>query len=137
MLSAETLDLLREWWKARPSLHDAGTPMPERWLFPGSRLGKPMTTRQLNRLFHEAADAAGIRKGVTLHALRHSFATHLLERGTDIRIIQALLGHDKLDTTARYTRVATGMIASVESPLDLLSQPRKKPRKSRKDPPSA
>jgi integrase/recombinase XerD len=92
---------------------------------------------QLNRLFHEAADAAGIRKGVTLHALRHSFATHLLERGTDIRIIQALLGHDKLDTTARYTRVATGMIASVESPLDLLSQPRKKPRKSRKDPPSA
>ena len=137
MLSAETLDLLREWWKARPSLHDAGTPMPERWLFPGQRPGKPMTTRQLNRLFHEAADAAGIRKGVTLHALRHSFATHLLERGTDIRIIQALLGHDKLDTTARYTRVATGMIASVESPLDLLSQPRKKPRKSRKDPPSA
>ena len=88
-------------------------------------------------LFHEAADAAGIRKGVTLHALRHSFATHLLKRDTDIRIIQALLGHDKLDTTARYTRVATGMIASVESPLDLLSQPRKKPRKSRKDPPSA
>ena len=87
-----------------------------------------MTTRQLNRLFHEAADGAGIRKGVTLHALRHSFATHLLERGTDIRIIQALLGHDKLDTTARYTRVATGMIASIESPLDLLSQPRKKPK---------
>jgi len=96
-----------------------------------------MTTRQLNRLFHEAADAAGIRKGVTLHALRHSFATHLLERGTDIRIIQALLGHDKLDTTARYTRVATGMIASVESPLDLLSQSRKKSRKSRKHQPSA
>ena len=93
-----------------------------------------MTTRQLSRLFHEAADAAGIKKGVTLHALRHSFATHLLERGTDIRIIQALLGHDKLDTTARYTRVATGMIAGIESPLDLLSQPRKKPRKSRKAP---
>ena len=91
-----------------------------------------MTTRQLNRLFHEAADAAGIKKGVTLHALRHSFATHLLERGTDIRIIQALLGHDKLDTTARYTRVATGMIASVESPLDLLSQPRKKPKKPKR-----
>ena len=78
------------------------------------------------RLFHEAADAAGIKKSVTLHALRHSFATHLLERGTDIRVIQALLGHDKLDTTARYTRVATGMIANVESPLDLLSQPRKR-----------
>ena len=69
---------------------------------------------------------------MTLHALRHSFATHLLEGDTDIRIIQALLGHDKLDTTARYTRVATGMIASIESPLDRLSQPRKKkPKKSR------
>src|ERR1700681_1892529 len=93
--------------------------------------------RQLNRLFHEAAEAAGIRKGVTLHALRHSFATHLLEDGTDIRFIQALLGHDKLDTTARYTRVATGMIAGIESPLDRLSQPRKRPRKSRKDQPPA
>ena len=134
MLSAETLDLLRQWWKARPSRHDAGMPLQERWLFPSNRRGKPMTTRQLNRLFHEAAEAAGIKKGVTLHALRHSFATHLLERGTDIRIIQALLGHDKLETTARYTRVATGMIARVESPLDLLSQPHKKPSKRRKDP---
>ena len=137
MLSAETLDLLRQWWQVRPSRHDAGTRLEERWLFPGLRSGRSMTTRQLNRLFHEAANAAGIRKGVTLHALRHSFATHLLERGTDIRIIQALLGHDKLDTTARYTRVATGMIAGVESPLDLLSQPRNKPRRNRKDPPSA
>jgi integrase/recombinase XerD len=137
MLSDVTLDLLRQWWKARPSRHDAGTPVEERWLFPGAKRGKPMTTRHLNRLFHEAADAAGIRKGVTLHALRHSFATHLLERGTDIRLIQALLGHDKLDTTARYTRVATGMIAGIESPLDLLSQPRKKPKKSRKDQPPA
>jgi integrase/recombinase XerD len=135
MLSPETLALLRQWWKARPSRYDARTPVAERWLFPGNRHGKPMTTRQLSRLFHQAADAAGIKKAVTLHALRHSFATHLLERGTDIRIIQALLGHDKLDTTARYTRVATGMIAGVESPLDLLSQPRKKARKSRKDPP--
>ena len=133
MLSPETLDLLRQWWKARPSRYDVTTPVAERWLFPGNRLGKPMTTRQLSRLFHQAADAAGIKKAVTLHALRHSFATHLLERGTDIRIIQALMGHDKLDTTARYTRVATGMIAGIESPLDLLSQPRKKPRKSRKD----
>ena len=97
------------------------------------RPGKPLTTRQLSRLFHKAADAAGIKKNVTLHALRHSFATHLLEGGTDIRIIQALLGHEKLDTTARYTRVATGMIAKVEIPLDLLSQPRKKPRRSRRD----
>ena len=134
MLSPETLGLLRQWWKARRSRYDAATPVAERWLFPGNRRGKPMTTRQLSRLFHEAADAAGIKKAVTLHALRHSFATHLLERGTDIRIIQALLGHDKLETTARYTRVATGMIAGIESPLDLLSHPRKKPRKSRKDP---
>src|SRR5438067_9093406 len=85
-----------------------------------------MTTRQLSRLFHETANEAGIKKSVTLHALRHSFATHLLERGTDIRIIQALLGHDKLETTARYTRVATGMIANITSPLDLLAQRRKK-----------
>jgi site-specific recombinase XerD len=137
MLSPETLDLLRQWWKARPPAYDARTPVEERWLFPGRKPGKPMTTRQLSRLFHEAADAAGIKKSVTLHALRHSFATHLLERGTDIRIIQALLGHDKLDTTARYTRVATGMIAAIESPLDLLSQPRKQPKKSRKDQPPA
>jgi site-specific recombinase XerD len=130
MLSPETLDLLRQWWKVRPMRHDAQTPLQERWLFPGRTVGKPLTTRQLSRLFHEAADAAGIKKSVTLHALRHSFATHLLERGTDIRVIQALLGHDKLDTTARYTRVATGMIANVESPLDLLSQPRKR-RKER------
>ena len=136
MLSPETLDLLQQWWKARRGF-DTTTPVQERWLFPGRRPGKPMTTRQLSRLFHEAADAAGIKKSVTLHALRHSFATHLLERGTDIRIIQALLGHDKLDTTARYTRVATGMIAGIESPLDLLSQPRKKPRRNRRDHPTA
>jgi len=128
MLSPEMLDLLRQWWKARVGF---GTRMPvqERWLFPGRRPGQPMTCRQLSRLFHEAANGAGIKKSVPLHALRHSFATHLLERGTDIRVIQALLGHDKLDTTARYTRVATGMIANIKSPLDLLGQSRKKPRK--------
>jgi site-specific recombinase XerD len=136
MLSPETLALLRQWWKARRG-YDATTPVQERWLFPGRRPGKPMTTRQLSRLFHAAAEAAGIKKGVTLHALRHSFATHLLDRGTDIRKIQALLGHDKLGTTARYTRVATGMIAGIESPLDLLAQPRKKPSKHRKVQPPA
>jgi site-specific recombinase XerD len=136
MLSPETLDLLRQWWKARRGF-DATTPLQERWLFPGRKPSTPMTTRQLRRLFYEAANEAGIKKSVTLHALRHSFATHLLERGTDIRLIQALLGHDKLDTTARYTRVATGMIAGIESPLDLLSQPRKKRRKSSKEQPPA
>lgn len=137
MLSPEMLALLRRWWKARPRRWDAGMPAQERLLFPGRKPDKPMTTRQLSRLFHEAADAAGIKKSVTLHALRHSFATHLLEDDTDIRIIQALLGHNKLDTTARYTQVATGLIAGIESPLDRLSQPRKKPKKSRTDPPPA
>jgi integrase/recombinase XerD len=137
MLSAETLNLLRQWWKVRPSRYDAGTPPEERWLFPGTKRGKPTSTRHLNRLFHQAAGAAGIKKSVTLHALRHSFATHLLERGTDIRTIQALLGHSKLETTAHYAHVATGMIAAVESPLDLLSQPDKKAKKRRKDQPPA
>ena len=101
-----------------------------------SRPGQPLTPRQLSRLFHKATEAAGIKKNVNLHSLRHSFATHLLERGTDIRVIQALLGHEKLDTTARYTRVATGMIAKVESPLDLLSRPQKRQRKNPIGPPA-
>jgi integrase/recombinase XerD len=135
MLSPEMHDLLRQWWKVRPSRHDAGIPVQERWLFPSRKsAGKPMTTRQLSRLFHEATEAAGIKKSVTLHALRHSFATHLLERGRDIRVIQALLGHEKLDTTARYTRVATGMIANIDSPLDMLGQRRKKPKKPQQKP---
>ena len=137
MLSPETLGLLREWWAARPTRYDEGVAAQERWLFPGRKPGRPMTTRQLNRLFHETAQAAGIKKAVTLHSLRHSFATHLLERGTDIRVIQALLGHAKLDATARYTRVATGMISAVESPLDLLSEPRRKPNKTRREQPPA
>ncbi|MGO8953804.1 MAG: tyrosine-type recombinase/integrase [Rhodomicrobium sp.] len=96
------------------------------------KLGKPLKTRQLSRLFHETADAAGIRKPVTLHSLRRSFATHLLEAGTDIRLIRAVLGHDKLDTTARYTRVATGRIAAIESPLGRLSGQEKQPKKKSK-----
>jgi site-specific recombinase XerD len=134
MLSEDMLDLLRQWWKVRPTRYDAGITLPERWLFPGTTVGNPMTPRQLNRLFHQAADAAGIKKGVTLHGLRHGFATHLLERGIDIRIIQTLLGHDKLDTTARYTRVATGMISKIKSPLDLLSQDAKNPDTNEEDP---
>jgi integrase/recombinase XerD len=133
MLPGEVLDLLRQWWKVRPSRHDAGITPEQRWLFPGrnDRLGLPVTTRQFGRLFKEAAKAAGLRKTLSLHTLRHSFATHLLERGTDIRLIQALLGHDKLETTARYTRVATGIIAKIESPLDDLKAPRR--RRARRD----
>src|SRR5205085_734586 len=126
MLPPEVVDLLRQWWKARPTKRDAGVVQEQRWLFPGRTDHQPMTTRQFGRLFKEAAKAAGLRKTLSLHSLRHSFATHLLERGTDIRVIQALLGHDKLETTARYSRVATGMIAGVVSPLDELKLPRRK-----------
>ena len=132
MLSPETLGLLREWWKARTTRYDAGVPAGERWLFPGRRKGRPLTPRQVSRLFHETVEAAGIKKKVTLHTLRHSFATHLFDRGVDIRTIQALLGHEKLETTARYTRVATGLITAVESPLDRLSAPGKAKRKKGK-----
>ena len=132
MLSKDLLALLRQWWTVRPRRHDRRTPPEQRWVFPGRGPDRPMTTRQFNRLFHEAAAAAGITKPVTLHSLRHSFATHLLERGIDIRVIQALLGHNKLDTTARYTRVATGMIADIESPLDRLSQPFKSAKRRKK-----
>ena len=129
MLPDEVLDLLQQWWKERPKRFDAGVPPQERLVFPSRKTGKPLTTRQLNRLFHEACEAAGIQKRVTLHSLRHSFATHLLDQGTDIRLIQAVLGHDKLDTTARYTRVATGRIAGIASPL---GGKKKRPRKKDK-----
>lgn len=129
MLSKDLLALLRQWWRVRPSGYDEGLARNQRWLFPGRRRGRPLTTRQVSRLFHEALESAGITKPVTLHCLRHSFATHLLESGTDIRYIQALLGHHKLDTTARYTRIATGAIAAIESPLDPLSPSAGKGRK--------
>ena len=136
MLSPDTLALLREWWKVRPRRYDDGVPVQERWLFPGRNKGAPLSTHQLNNIFHKVADAAGIRKAVNLHSLRHSFATHLYDRGVDIRTIQALLGHDKLETTARYARVATGLISAVESPLDQLSD-RRRTKKRDKDAPPA
>jgi integrase/recombinase XerD len=111
MLSQHLLDLLRAWWKAA---------RPQGWLFPGRDPGQPLTTRQLNRAVHAAAQAAEIKKPVSLHTLRHSFATHLLEQNIDIRVIQVLLGHAKLDTTAIYTRVATKTIREVMSPLEHL-----------------
>jgi len=129
MLPPDVLDLLRQWWRERPTCHDAEVVPGERWLFPGRSPYRPLTTRQYGRLFQETVEAAGIRKPVTLHTLRHSFATHLLEAGVDIRKIQALLGHDKLETTARYARVATGMIAEIESPLDGLNTGRKRKSK--------
>ena len=137
MLPEEVLSLLREWWKVRPTRYDADVPTKERWLFPGRRRGEHLTTRQLTRLFHDATAAAGITKPVSLHSLRHSFATHLLEGGTDIRYIQALLGHEKLDTTARYTRVATGRIAAIDSPLKQLGGQHQRPRKRARRPKAA
>ena len=137
MLPAEILDLLRQWWKARPTKRDAGAAPEQRWLFPGRTDHRPATTRQFGRMFKQAAKAAGLRKALSLHSLRHSFATHLLENGKDIRLIQALLGHDKLDTTARYTRVATGMIAKIESPLARLNAPRHRQAKRDTEEPPA
>ena len=101
MLPEQVHVLLREWWCERPVCYDIGIPSDERWIFPGRADHEPLTTRQFSRLFHEAVEAAGIKKRVSLHSLRHSFATHMLEQGTDIRVIQAVMGHDKLDTTAR------------------------------------
>jgi len=109
MLSPHLLSLLRAWWKAA---------RPQGWLFPGRDPAQPMTTRQLNRACHAAAQMAEINKRVSLHTLRHSFATHLLEQNIDVRVIQVLLGHAKLDTTALYTRVATKTISEVMSPLE-------------------
>ena len=120
MLSPVLLDTLRTWWRvghAKGKLHVGG------WLFPGRNPVNPMTTRQLNRVCHAAVAAAQIDKRVSLHTLRHSFATHLLEQKVDIRVIQVLLGHKKLETTARYVPVATDLLHEVVSPLDMLKPP--------------
>lgn len=117
MLSPTLLTMLRNWYRfARKQnrMLNGG------WLFPGQDPVNPLTSRQLNRVFHQACDAAGIDKKVTLHSLRHSFATHLLESGVDIRVIQILLGHEKLTTTARYSQVATSTLREVKGPLEYL-----------------
>jgi site-specific recombinase XerD len=111
MLSPQLLELLRDWWRAA---------RPQVWLFPGQNPINPMTPRQLNRAVTAAKDLAGISKRVSPHTLRHSFATHLLEQGVDIRVIQVLLGHAKLETTALYTRVAVNTVRDIKSPLERL-----------------
>ena len=118
MLSPPLLERLRAWWREgrRRSLL-----LPGGWLFPGRNPVEPLSARQLCRVVRAAAEAAGIKKQVSPHTLRHSFATHLLEQDTDIRVIQVLLGHAKLDTTARYTRVVNTTIRSVTGPLDRLA----------------
>jgi integrase/recombinase XerD len=115
MLSPDLLTLLRAWWQDG---RRQGVMLPGGWLFPGQDPTKRITTRQLSRVVEDAAQAAGITKNVSPHTLRHSFATHLLEDGVDIRVIQVLLGHAKLENTALYTRVATRTIRAVTSPLD-------------------
>jgi integrase/recombinase XerD len=111
MLSPQLLELLRDWWRAaRPPV----------WRFPGQNPINPITPRQLNRAVTAAKDLAGISKRVSPHTLRHSFATHLLEQGVDIRVIQVLLGHAKLETTALYTRVAVNTVRDIKSPLERL-----------------
>jgi site-specific recombinase XerD len=121
MLSPTLLQLLRAWWK---EAHGRGKMLPHGWLFPGQNPINPLTTRQLNRACHSAAQEAGIDKRISLHTLRHSFATHLLEQKVDIRVIQVLLGHKKLETTALYSQVATGILREVISPLERLPQER-------------
>jgi integrase/recombinase XerD len=117
MLSPVLLERLRVWWRvarAQGKMLDGG------WLFPGLNPIEPLSTRQLNRAIHAAADAAKIDKRVSMHTLRHSFATHLLEQKVDIRVIQVLLGHKKLETTALYVQVATDILREVVSPLENL-----------------
>lgn len=118
MLPVGLLALLREWWKVG---RQQGVMHPDGWMFPGQHYLKPLSTRQLHRIVVEAGIAAGIDKRIGPHTLRHCFATHLLEDGIDVRIIQALLGHAKLDTTAYYTKVATRTMRNVTSPLDRLT----------------
>lgn len=114
MLSPKLLTILRDWWRVSRS-----TP----WIFPGDRPGDPITTRAVNRACRKAHRRCGIPKPITPHSLRHAFAVHLLEAGTNVRTIQLLLGHRSLATTARYLAIATTQVCATASPLDLLPRP--------------
>ena len=120
MLSPSLLELLRAWWR---QAHAEGKMLPGGWLFPGRNPVNPLSTRQLNHACQSAAAAAELDPGISMHTLRHSFATHLLEQKVDIRVIQVLLGHQKLENTARYSHVATRTLSEVTSPLDQLALP--------------
>lgn len=117
MLPPLLLQRLRAWWK---SAHAEGRIRADGWLFPGADPMLPLSTRQLNRVVHGAAEAAGIEKRIAMHTLRHSFATHLLEQKVDIRMIQVLLGHKKLETTSMYAQVATELLREVISQIETL-----------------
>ena len=117
MLPPVLLERLRAWWRLA---HAQGKMLPGGWLFPGLNPVEPLTARQLNRAVHIAAATAKIDKRVSMHTLRHSFATHLLEQKVDIRLIQVMLGHKKLETTVVYTHVATELLREVVSPLEML-----------------
>jgi integrase/recombinase XerD len=111
MLSEQLLTILRDYWKQE---------RPPHWLFPGPDSSRPVTTRSVQCAFRVVADTVGLDSAVTVHTLRHSFATHLLERGVDIRVIQDLLGHRHMTSTTRYARVAINVIRQIESPLEAL-----------------
>ena len=120
MLSPALLHTLRAWWRegqARGLMLHGG------WLFPGQNPVNPLSNRQLSRAIHAAAAAAGIDKRITMHLLRHSFATHLLEQKVDIRVIQVLLGHSRLETTTQYAQVTSTILHEVTSPLEILLPP--------------
>ena len=115
MLSPQLLAILRAHWRRTRS---------RPWLFPGPDPSRPITTRTVQRACREAVEATGLDKSVTVHTLRHCFATHLLEQGVDIRVIQGLLGHRQIASTTRYARVALSTIGQVQSPLELLNRKR-------------
>lgn len=118
MLSPTLLSVLRQWWRAAQEQRKM---LKGGWLFPGRNPVNPLSTRQLRRGMEAAVTLAGLDKHVSLHSLRHAFATHLLEQGVDIRLIQVMLGHKKLETTATYSHVATRTLRDIHSPLDILS----------------